>query len=199
MIGPLLTATAAAAASLAVLACSPAQASMIGRTLSMQWYAPDAGTPLDTPFNRDVVVADGLEIDYVEPNSGAVLQIDLRDDRFIVTIGNADVPDEGFFGFALRDRDGEIAPITGLHWVTPKPTDQEPPWLSFDADTMVFNFAAIGLPSRRQEPGWRRSFETRVTFGAQQPLPAPGTAALIAGALGAVAWLRRRRSPRGRG
>ena len=156
-----------------------------GKTLNVQYFAPNLMSPVSTVYSGNLVVGPGVElVDPTRINFDA--SVDFSDTQIKVTYHFTDIDFSGsFVGARLNDVLGQIESFssftvnsssTALGFAQSR--------LSFDQNNLFINFAGYSYKSG-----------TQLVFDiAAEPVPEPETHALMLLGLGAVGWAARRRS-----
>lgn len=156
-----------------------------GKTLNVQYFAPNLMSPIATIYGGNFVVGPGVEL--VDPTGDDFdAFVDFSDTRITVNFNATDVEFRGaFVGARLSDVLGQIESFssftvnsssTALGFAQSR--------LSFDQNNLFVNFAGYSYKSG-----------TQLVFDiAAEPVPEPETYALMLLGLGAVGWAARRRN-----
>lgn len=155
-----------------------------GETLNVQYFFPDLNTPIDTPFNGNLVVGPGVELIDVA-HTFFDSSADFSDTQIKVVFSFTDVEFDGdFVGARVSDVFGQIRPFTSFT-VNASSTalgfGQNR--LSFDQNNLFINFA-----------GYSYVAGTQLVFDiAAAPVPEPEISALMLLGLGVLGSVARRR------
>lgn len=177
-----------AAVALALIA-TPAQATLIGDTVSVEYHFPDLGTIVESELTvvqagpADTVTL--LEI-FLTP-----VNIDVESSSVQIDWAPVEFTPANFNGVVITDMDflGPPASILGLNILT-NAAGWNDAFASFTTDSIALNYANLGP----MVDGFSMTVELLV----QQAAPEPAPLGLMVLGLSAVALGARRRSPRSR-